>query len=398
MRKRVSSPGGRAFTLIELLLTIAIIFLLVSLMLPAVSKGHDKVRRLRCISNLRQTGFGFLSFAHGHEDKFPMQVSTNLGGSAEFLQAGYAVNGDFYFSYRHFQPLAGELNDPKLLVCPADLRQPATNFTFLRNTNLSYFVAANPELAQPDSILSGDRNIAPVFNSIGRVGGYRYLTWTHELHRYKGNVLFADGHVEQLRDVLGQTNDSGQLEANLVMPTVAPLLASPPAVLGSGDGVPMSGTPAIQGGNLTLNLAKTNASAFGTNQGIMTNLTITSGPRQSPWSSYVIGGPDGSPPATGLTDTSSPRTPGRSPPTVALRTPEESSIEPQPQAAPETLAQAGTNLVKRGTRWVEGVPWWIVVLLLLALVWVRHRLQEKPSAKASEPKSQPAPFTFTKDH
>ena len=82
------------------------------------------------------------------------QVTASDGGSLEFAQNGYLVTGQFYFGFRHFQPLAGILETPKILVCPADTRLAATNFGTLQNFNISYFVGVNAEYAQPMSILA----------------------------------------------------------------------------------------------------------------------------------------------------------------------------------------------------------------------------------------------------
>src|SRR4051795_9896868 len=76
------------FSLIELLLVIAIIAVLAALLLPALSKAYTRGKRAGCVSNLKQIGLAFHTFAHEHADKFPMQVSTNSGGSMEFLTAG----------------------------------------------------------------------------------------------------------------------------------------------------------------------------------------------------------------------------------------------------------------------------------------------------------------------
>jgi len=221
------SRGG--FTLVELLVVIAIIALLAALLLPALSGGEKRARQIVCINQLRQIGVGFQSFAHDHNSKFPTQVSTNDGGSLEFAQNSYLITGAFYFEYRHFQPLAGFIENTRLLVCPADTRLAATNFATLQNSNLSYFVGLNADYGQPMSILSGDGNLASSSSLVKGPGGGR-LTWNWQLHGFKGNVLFSDAHVEEWND-----NGGPKLSANsdLVLPT-----------LGNGGGQASPASPA----------------------------------------------------------------------------------------------------------------------------------------------------------
>ena len=198
--KSLRKPRSRSgFTLLELLLVTAIIAILAGLLLPALGKAKSKAKRLNCLSGLRQIGLAFHSFAHDHLDQFPFQVSTNNGGTLEVARLG-----TLFFAFRHFQALSNELADPRLLVCPADTRTPAENFSSLRNENVSYFTGLAADYSQPDSILAGDRNI--VGRKLGSspgigTGSNNLAEWTAELHGSQGNLLFADGRVELFNNV-----------------------------------------------------------------------------------------------------------------------------------------------------------------------------------------------------
>src|SRR5436190_5472198 len=148
MRPHQVSRKASAFTLIELLVVIAIIAGLASLLLPVLSQGEARARRLQCLNNLKDTGIAFHTFAHDHHDKFPMELASRDGGTEDFVQSAYLINGAFYFSYRQFQPLSNDLVTPKLLLCPSDyVRWAATNFGSFKNENLSYFVGVTADFA-----------------------------------------------------------------------------------------------------------------------------------------------------------------------------------------------------------------------------------------------------------
>ena len=59
------------FTLIELLIVVAIIGILASLLLPSLHKAKTKTQQGVCISNTRNLIFGTIMYADDHQQKFP---------------------------------------------------------------------------------------------------------------------------------------------------------------------------------------------------------------------------------------------------------------------------------------------------------------------------------------
>lgn len=231
------------FTLVEMLVVIGIIGILAALLLPALTRSKQRAVRIQCIGNLKELGIAFHSFAHDHNNHFPMQTPEADGGSLEFAQSGLQLD-EFYFSFRHFQSLSHDLVMPKVLLCPADLdRMPATNFDSLQNTNISYFVNVNSEFGRSDSVLAGDRNVTNNFSpSATVVRGTYGLRWTRELHFYKGNVLFADAHVEELNNLRLDLPAAQAENTFLLVPSTPPPSSSPgPGTSPAGSTAPPQG-------------------------------------------------------------------------------------------------------------------------------------------------------------
>lgn len=188
----------RAFTLLELLVVVAIIGILASLLLPAIQKTMVKARQTWCASNLRQLGIGLASFAHDHQNAYPQQLPFSAGGANEATRSNLFLQGRFTITAAAYSVLSNELGNPKVLGCPATRRHP-TNFARIAPLDLGYALAMNVTAGDALAALAIDRNVdlarsAPLTNrTSARVAE---VVWTPERHGNRGNALFADSHVE----------------------------------------------------------------------------------------------------------------------------------------------------------------------------------------------------------
>jgi prepilin-type N-terminal cleavage/methylation domain-containing protein len=77
MRQRIKDTEFRkplhGFTLVELLVVIAIIALLLSILMPALSKARENARNLICASNTKSIATAILTYAAGFNDIMPVQ-------------------------------------------------------------------------------------------------------------------------------------------------------------------------------------------------------------------------------------------------------------------------------------------------------------------------------------
>ncbi len=73
--KRRSPSRERAFTLVELLVVIGIIAVLISILLPTLTKAREASKRTQCLSNLRQIATYLNMYANANNQQVPIGYS-----------------------------------------------------------------------------------------------------------------------------------------------------------------------------------------------------------------------------------------------------------------------------------------------------------------------------------
>ena len=203
-------------TLIEVLMVIGVVCVLAALALTGTGRG--RASRINCINVQKQVSLAFLIWAGDNDERFPMHVSTNMGGTMELVSAGSPIP--------HFLVMSNELNTPKTLWCPADSnRIPVLTFQAkMGSSNVSYFLGVDAVGTHPESILIGDDHLAmggrPVKSGRLEVTTNSALSWRQERHVFAGNVAMADGSVSSI-DTTGLRlllNQTGMLTNRLAMP------------------------------------------------------------------------------------------------------------------------------------------------------------------------------------
>jgi prepilin-type processing-associated H-X9-DG protein len=228
MRISSSTKRNRGLTRLEVVLLIVFLCAIAAFVRPTLRLPVSRAQRIQCSNNLKQVGLSFRLWAGDNIDQFPMQISTNSGGTREFVDGPDMVP--------HFLVMSNELNTPKILFCTEDTnprRRCATTFgdpkresdvKFQSNSNLSYFVGVDAQLTGTQMFLVGDDHLSirelPVSPGLLTLLTNSPVAWRKERHAHRGNICLVDGSVQQvdtrgLRQLLLQT---GVATNRLAMP------------------------------------------------------------------------------------------------------------------------------------------------------------------------------------
>jgi prepilin-type N-terminal cleavage/methylation domain-containing protein/prepilin-type processing-associated H-X9-DG protein len=100
----------RGFTLVELLVVIGIIALLITILMPALTRARDHANRAKCLANLRQLSNAWFMYANENKGKI-VGAETDVGFWVEWGPQSTAITKGELYRY---------LNNTEVYRCPAD--------------------------------------------------------------------------------------------------------------------------------------------------------------------------------------------------------------------------------------------------------------------------------------
>ena len=135
----------RAFTLIELLMVIAIIAILAALLLPVLSKTKLNAQQIDCLNNQRQLQAGWLMYVHEQNDALPLNAgevaiySPYASTTNSWVVGDVTVSADLSFIRQG--SIFPYVNNPGVYHCPSDHSTvDDTNALRTRSYSMDYYL------------------------------------------------------------------------------------------------------------------------------------------------------------------------------------------------------------------------------------------------------------------
>ena len=219
-----NQKAASGFTLVELLIVIAIVAILMALLFPAVSSMKARANSVRCVNNLRQLYQGSLLYLADHDQKFWPAYWTG-GAGWYYDNAGVdEAHGPLY--YINYSINRDHLRSGTAMDCPANAEGWALwMLDYGYNACLCPMAAGGPSpysmaaITQPSKVL--------LFMDGRQYAFFPYQTPSDPSQRFPkatsgafvhpnktANCLFVDGHVQSMTEADLKNDPDGKFYLN----------------------------------------------------------------------------------------------------------------------------------------------------------------------------------------